>query len=85
MIIINYIQKREKPIFYNYRVEMLEQKGVPLTMKNKSIVALTSLMIISLICSICSAPLVFALPPDPNYGKKGECFVLEGNEDMTCC
>ncbi|WP_415311614.1 hypothetical protein [Candidatus Nitrosocosmicus sp. FF01] len=59
-------------------------------MKNKCTVTLTSLMAISLICFICSAPLVFGVPPDPNFGSQNQCSIRDGpfgekDQIINCC
>jgi hypothetical protein len=54
-------------------------------MKTKSDVAIASVLTISMICLVFSAPLVFAVPPDPDFGTKGLCLTDEDDKYMTCC
>lgn len=54
-------------------------------MKTRSEVVIAAILTIFLICSVSNTSLIFSLPPDPNYGKRGECFILEGDKDMRCC
>jgi hypothetical protein len=44
-----------------------------------------AVLLVALVYGSVSIFNVYGLPPDPNWGKTGECFVLEGGKDHRCC
>jgi len=59
-------------------------------MKAKSEVVKASVLTTSMICLIFSMPIVFALPPDPNFGSQNQCKIRDGpsgekDQYINCC
>ena len=59
-------------------------------MKAKSEVAIASVLTISMICLVFRASMVYALPPDPNFGSQNQCSIRDGpfgdkDQIINCC